>query len=772
MVTLRGINRRIIASATVILSLMIILLMTPVDVFASSTSTPKATGTITVSGGTNVRSSYNTSSTIKATIKKGSTFTVTSERFTSASSTATKYRWYYSTTYKGYVRSDLMTLTYGKVNGKTTASAKARIGAGTGFTSKYTLPKGKSVTVVLKAYDKSGNAWYKINYGGGYCYVLDKYVTLGAVSTDTTNTSNTAKVVKTVSKSSTYGTINTADVATVRKSYSSTSSSLGTVAKGTICNVTSERFTSSTSKAASTVWYYSPTYKGYIKSDQVTITPKTTKGTTTGSVNMRIGAGTGFSTKSELSSGAVIYKVMNAYDKSGNKWYKIKSGSSYYYIYSTYVTFKTSSNTVASDYEQSLIDEGFPASYASKLATLHAKYPNWVFKPVLTGINWSDAIAKMTASNGSNTIHTVYAPSYRSTDKGCYNYLKNTYTIRDGSSYVTASKKAVYYYMDPRNWLDASSIFMFEDQTYHSSYQTLELVQEIVENNAELYNHASYFVTAGKKYNISPVYLASKSYNELGTSDFMINGHQFTYGGITYDNCYNAYNIGASDGSNAALKGLVYANGGSVKNNLARGTATSYGRAWSSIYKAIVGGANYLSSNFIGNNQSSGYLEHFNVLNGLSNVGTHEYMTAVYAPNSMAYSVYENYNDYGIMNKSLEFYIPVYTNMPSTVCKKPSTSTSKDNNYYLKTLSFTDGTTSTGLIKSSKLIYTTTFNNTVANSVSSITINADAASTTAATVTGTGTFDLSVGVNTFKIKCKSSSGQTRTYIVNITRSAE
>lgn len=147
-------------------------------------------------------------------------------------------------------------------------------------------------------------------------------------------------------------------------------------------------------------------------------------------------------------------------------------------------------------------------------------------------------------------------------------------------------------------------------------------------------------------------------------------------------------------------------------------------------------------------------------------------MTAVYAPNSMAYSVYENYNDYGIMNKSLEFYIPVYTNMPSTVCKKPSTSTSKDNNYYLKTLSFTDGTTSTGLIKSSKLIYTTTFNNTVANSVSSITINADAASTTAATVTGTGTFDLSVGVNTFKIKCKSSSGQTRTYIVNITRSAE
>ena len=160
---------------------------------------------------------------------------------------------------------------------------------------------------------------------------------------------------------------------------------------------------------------------------------------------------------------------------------------------------------------------------------------------------------------------------------------------------------------------------MFEDQSYHSSYQTLALVQKIIQPNTTLYDNADDFVTAGAKYNISPVYLAAKAYSELGTTTYTISGKSITVNGVTYP-AYNVYNIGAADSAagNAAYNGLVYAVSG-----------TTYGRPWNTLTKAIVGGAGYISSNFISNNQNSRYLEHFNVMNGLSYVGTHVYMQAI-----------------------------------------------------------------------------------------------------------------------------------------------
>ncbi|NLD10406.1 MAG: hypothetical protein GX671_01425, partial [Clostridiales bacterium] len=546
-------------------------------------------------------------------------------------------------------------------------------------------------------------------------------------------------------------------------------------------------FNSASSTASKYIWYYSPTYKGYVKSGDVSLTYKTKKGHTTDSLNMRTGAGTRFSKSGTLASGATVYRVMNAYDTGKSKWYKIKYGSTYRYVSAAYVSFSSSGSsgssesTTESDYEKSLINAGFPASYASRLATLHKSHPNWVFKAVDTGLTWSSAAAKQTASNGSNAIQSSYAPAYRSTDKGSYDYLKNTYTIRDGKKapyWYTASKKAVYYYMDPRNWMDETNIFMFEDNHYQSEYQSVNVVKRIVKGNYSLYKNASVFVEAGVAYDISPIYLAAKSYTELGstssnTESYTMSVEVFTYNGIKYKNCYNAYNIGANDSSDgtAALKGLVYANGGSVSKDYVRGLSRDYGRVWSSQNKAIKGGAQYIRDCYVNRGQYTRYLEHFNVMNGISQVGTHEYQTAVFGPKSMAYATSKAYADYGILDKKIVFYIPVYSNMPSSVCAQPSTSWSKDNNYYLKTLNFTDGTNTYKQIKDSGLYYTRSFTQNVANSVTSVTITALAAKS-GATVTGdTGVQTLNEGTNKFTIKCKSSSGLTRTYTVTIVRAA-
>lgn len=416
--------------------------------------------------------------------------------------------------------------------------------------------------------------------------------------------------------------------------------------------------------------------------------------------------------------------------------------------------------------------KGFPKSYRTRLKKLHKLHPSWKFTPVITGLDWDDAADKMTENPRVNTVWHLYTPAYKSVAEGRYNYLEDTY---EGGSYPAASEKAVKYFMDPRNFLTERNIFLFEDRKYHS-YQRLSIVKKALKRNKVLYKNAKVFVKAGKKYKVSPLYIAAKSFSELGTSTFMMNGHEFTYNGVKYKKCYNAYNIGASD-TMGAVGGLIYANGGKVKKDYAVGKDTSYGRKWSTPGKAIRGGAKFLCSSYIKNNQSTCYTEHFNVMNGLSKVGTHVYMTSLNGGISMAGQVSEKYGDYGIYDKALRFYIPVYKNMPSKPCGRPSASEKKDNNYYIKKLivKYTTGsgddaeTKEKTFIKASKLSYKTSFKLAVPEDTEKIKISALAASTRNPNLTGTGEFELEKGANTFKVKCKASAGPSRTYTIKITR---
>lgn len=393
---------------------------------------------------------------------------------------------------------------------------------------------------------------------------------------------------------------------------------------------------------------------------------------------------------------------------------------------------------------------GFPSTYLPYLAKLHLLHPNWKFTPVATNLDWNQAAAAQTAYTNRNLTWYSFPDSFKSVEKGDYNYLTNQYVGKDGASFVAASPKAVKYYMDPRNWLTESGIFMFESNGYHS-YQNLTMVRKVVKNNSILHRKANsnYFVSGGKKYDISSVYLASKSYNELGTGTKMISGKTFPYVGF-----YNAYNIGASDAAGGgAMNGLAYAKSA----------------GWNSLQKAIVEGAKFLRNGYINNLQDNAYLEHFNVLNGLSNVSTHEYMTCVYAGESMAQTIASNYRQYGILDSAIEFFIPVYRNMPVKASAKPSVSSAKDNNNYLKTLTLQAGSKKYTKISSGALNYNTSFKTTVPAGTDSVKIAAQPASRTYAKVTGTGTFQVNTGTNTLYVKCKSSSGITRTYRLTVVR---
>ncbi len=452
------------------------------------------------------------------------------------------------------------------------------------------------------------------------------------------------------------GQINSYDGAILRESSSTDSASLLVMPDNTKITIHKEVFKSKTSTAAKNKWYYvtAKGKKGYVRADLVDhVKYGSAKGKTTAQVNYRKGAGTEMKLAGTFKKGATITIVMKAnpvYSTRGTSstWYKVKSGSGYYYICSskakltdsTTKTVTASGNTSGSktstdeDFEKYLSKQGFPASYKKKLRALHKAHPKWIFVAYRTDITWKTALARQT-SGGTSLVSGSFPSTYRAGKK---QYEKGWYK---------ANSKVVAYYMDPRNFLNENRIFMFENLSYKSKYQTASVVSAIL-SPTKLPGYgftAKIFVNAGKANKVSPVFLASRARQETGGGGDAVKGKK-----ILGKKVYNPFNIGAFGGSNPLYKGLVYA----------------YGKGWTTPAKAVNGGAKVLAKNYINKGQYTIYYQRFNVRNGAGNAGTHQYMTNIMAPYSEAGSTKTSYSKYGILNKPIVFEIPIYEGMPAS----------------------------------------------------------------------------------------------------------
>ena len=123
--------------------------------------------------------------------------------------------------------------------------------------------------------------------------------------------------------------------------------------------------------------------------------------------------------------------------------------------------------------------QGFPESYKPYLRTLHAAHPYWVFEAKQTGLDWSTVIENESGV-GQNLIENHKNLAWKSMETGAYNWKTDKFIPYDGSTWVTASKEAVEYYMDPRNFLTESGIFQFELLSYQPAYQTEAGVESIL----------------------------------------------------------------------------------------------------------------------------------------------------------------------------------------------------------------------------------------------------------------------------------------------------
>lgn len=683
-----------------------------------------------------------------------------------------------------------------KFPGTVTSKVNMRKKAGTKYKSYGYVAKNESISI-LGEVTNNGKKWYKckakVNGKSKTGYIAASYVSRTFPVEGTVN----SKVITALN---------------VRKSKKTSSKSLAKIKKNT--KVTVKGIT----KKSSTYWYKvsvksgNKTITGYVSGKYINVSAGASNAAANvanndeksqiGYVNAKVTSTLRVRQLANTSSTILLEIPKNTRVNvlgSVENWYKITvsyGGKTVTgYAVKDYITIgepaseNPSGNTGSGDPMDETTFEillsNFPADYQTRLRALHTEYPSWKFVAVNTGLDWNTVIANESIV-GRNTIQSNYpkgtsslAPfSYLSTASGAYDWSTDKYVVKDGSNWYSANASVIAYYMDPRNFLNGNDIFQFEALAYDTS-QSGNVVQSILNNTFMQGNYSvkdsatgktasgSYkdaFMDAGKNAKANPYFLATRVKQEVG-----VNGSNATSGTYKgYEGIYNFYNIGANDGTNAVANGLNWAKGGSSK-------ATTYGRPWTTPYKSIVGGAQYIAANYINKGQNTLYFQKFNVKpTDINQLYLHQYMTNVQAPYSEGKTTRNAYNALGILNDSMVFYIPVYNNMPQVPAGLPAASGNP--NPFLASLSVHNGSQTVSLdstfVKpsSSGVLSRNTYSMVVGKSVSQVTIKA-AAISMKATVSGTGTVNLKAAGETTTVVVTgiAQNGTRQDYVLNITR---
>ncbi len=387
------------------------------------------------------------------------------------------------------------------------------------------------------------------------------------------------------------------------------------------------------------------------------------------SINVRTGPSTAYESKTIVKNGA-NYKLlkddiipdekMNGDCDSG--WYNIDYDGTSAYVCSEFVTKYIAKETTPEEEEQAknaceseMKNAGFPSSYWNDLCAIKKVRPTWQFKALNTNLDFATVVNKE-SSCGKSYIASSKADDI---DTSCKNDYKSTW--------YPASKKAVAYYIDPRNWLDEKHIFQFLFLKYETGMASVYpgSVTNIIKSTEFYKYHNSVgndlgkiIDTAGKDTDVSPVFLATRMRQELGTGDSLKNLYQGNYTGHNgvYKGYYNFFNYGVTD-SCATTNGTSYCGLEYAKNH-----------GWNSPAAAIKGASSNLSSSYISVGQYTVYLQKFNVVpSKLSSLYLHQYMTNVGGPSSEAVTTYNSYNKMNLLDTAFVFYIPVYNNLNNDI---------------------------------------------------------------------------------------------------------
>lgn len=437
-----------------------------------------------------------------------------------------------------------------------------------------------------------------------------------------------------------------------------------------------------------------------------------------------------------------------------DNWYSVRYGNYEYVACGDYIEIKkelTKDDIIS--YREFLTEQGFPESYLDGLVSLHELHPNWEFKVFNADITFLDMLEIENNSNGWSLIWDKYAvyDGYKSLESWSYNYLTDVFYngySGGGTNWYAASYNTIAYYLDPRNFFNEKQIFMFEMLGYNEEIHLRSGVEAMLEGSfmedayADRENNKTYvdaFMDSAKKNNVSPYILVSRVIQEVGRG-----GSTIVSGTVSgYEGYYNFYNICAS-----GQQDYIIANGLEYAKKM----------GWDTPYKAIVGGATFLSDKYIDVGQDNLYLQKWDLFGPL--FGRHQYQQNIQAPSTECIRFYTAYNDTGLLDSKIVFSIPVFkdNSIPSsTKLDDPG-----NPNNFLSSLKVND----TVIFDSAT--YDTTFDIELDENVTSVSIDATKVNENAS-IKGLGSVTLSGASQSIVITVIAENGDLRDYVINVRR---
>ena len=237
----------------------------------------------------------------------------------------------------------------------------------------------------------------------------------------------------------------------------------------------------------------------------------------------------------------VLSQVEGEVVGDNNIWYEIQYGNIYGYVSQVFVRLDAETPTLPlppamnipgeAEFRASLDAEGFPADYQAKLLALHSQHPAWSFKALHTNYAFENAV-RGEYRPGVNMVTSSAPPEYKSMAETDFNYASNSW-VEYEPGWVGASEALIAYQMDPRNFLDETQIFQFENQQYNAamdyrhglaailaeSFMNPTVPVSYVDTSATQQtlglSYVDLLVQAGETSGVSPYHLASRILQEV-----------------------------------------------------------------------------------------------------------------------------------------------------------------------------------------------------------------------------------------------------------------
>ena len=355
---------------------------------------------------------------------------------------------------------------------------------------------------------------------------------------------------------------------------------------------------------------------------------------------------------------------------------------------------------------------GFPPAYAARLADMHADHPRWTFEPLpVADIPWAAILSRECTPSWNLVARSAWAPEPW-TSLGVTNYIPYyaaNARAYDSGAWLQASRAAIAYFMDPRNFLNDTDIFMFETLGFDERTQTEDIVEGVLaktfmsraRHDGGSRTFAELLVGLGRRLGISPVFLAGRLASEQGPGTVQAHGRigdslvslysnrtgrvdgavvwGQTYtrdspataaavarGAAFYNGYYNFFNVGATG------LGLFEIRYNAWREAASRETCAKYKGPWTSQERAIEGGAMLLRDRYIATHRHTRYLQKFSVAHEAGEFRWRQYMQNIAAPLVEARNTRASYRAAGLLDAPFHFVIPVYADMPETPCPDPA----------------------------------------------------------------------------------------------------